>query len=86
MGTSFRAPDPRQRELWQMQQHALSVRAQVCLILEVDDKSAAVASRAVVLNRPIASRVDGRLARQLLFGRAAAASADDASSEGVERA
>ena len=31
MGMSFKAPGPAERELWQMQQRALSVRACVCL-------------------------------------------------------
>lgn len=69
MKTSWKAPSETERELWQMQQRALSVRAQVCLVLEVSG----VKCRSIILNRPMASSIDASLAHHLLFGKVAAA-------------
>lgn len=61
-----------------MQQQALRVRAQVCLVLQMDDEVQTLVRSALVLNRPMASRVNLQLARQLLFGsRQSQAGAED---------
>ncbi|KAL3922132.1 MAG: hypothetical protein SGPRY_004671, partial [Prymnesium sp.] len=77
-GKALKAPDAAERELWRMQQQALRVRAQVCLVLQMDDEVQTLVRSALVLNRPMASRVDLQLARQLLFGsRQSLAGAED---------
>ena len=68
-------------ELIEMYQKAASTWQEVCLVLRTSADAPAVATRAVVLNRPLAKGMDENLARLILNGDApkgAAARYDDA--------